>query len=113
MPYPKTYPLGFSTRAYFTEAAEDVKSRGGRLHEAASGGIEARSGDHSARSAEKFFAFIFQLSGWALVAPSCFALMHQDQCCKVADESLLFIFSDFFPGIEQVKLRLTVNINIT
>ena len=27
----------------------------------------------SARSAEKFFAFIFQLSGWALVAPSCFA----------------------------------------
>jgi len=50
----------------------------------------------------QFFAFIFQLSGWALVAPSCFVLMHQDQCCKVADESLLFIFSDFFP--EQIGL---------
>ena len=48
-------------------------------------GIEARSGDQSARSAENFFAFIFQLSGWALGAPSCFVLMHQDQCCKVAD----------------------------
>jgi len=24
----------------------------------------------------KFFAFIFQLSGWALVAPSCFVLMY-------------------------------------
>jgi len=44
-----------------SEAAEDVKSRGGRLQKAASGGIEARSGDQSARSAEKFFAFIFQL----------------------------------------------------
>ena len=33
---------------------------------------EARSADQSVRSAEKFFAFIFQLSGWALVAPSCF-----------------------------------------
>ena len=31
-------------------------------------------GDLSARSAKTFFAFIFQLSGWALVAPSCFAL---------------------------------------
>ena len=70
-------------------------------------GIEARSEDQSARSAEKFFAFIFQLSGWVLVAPSCFVLMHQDQCCKVADESLLFIFSEFFPGTDQVKLRLT------
>ena len=29
--------------------------------------------DQSAQSAEIFFAFIFQLSGWALVAPSCFA----------------------------------------
>ena len=36
--------------------------------------IEARSADQSAQSAENFFAFIFQLSGWALVAPSCFAL---------------------------------------
>jgi len=75
--------------------------------------IEARSGDHSARSAENFFAFISQLSGWALVTPSCFVLMHQDQCCKVADESLLFIFSDFFFGTDQVKLCLTVNIIIT
>ena len=32
--------------------------------------IEARSADQSARSAENFF----QLSGWALVAPSFFAL---------------------------------------
>ena len=75
--------------------------------------IEARSSDQSARSAEKFFAFISQLSGWAFVAPSCFVLMHQDQCCKVADESLLFIFSDFLPGTDQVKLRLTVNIITT
>ena len=74
--------------------------------------MEECSGDQSARRAEKFFAFIFRLSGWALVAPSCFALMHQDQCCKVADESLLFIFSDFFPGTDQVKLRLAVNIII-
>jgi len=36
------------------------------------------------------------------MAPSCFVLMHQDQCCKVADESLLFTFSDFFP--EQIML---------
>ena len=32
------------------------------------------SGDPSARSAEKFFTFIFQLSGLALVASLCFAL---------------------------------------
>ena len=32
--------------------------------------IEARSGDQSARSAEKFFRLHFQLSGWALVALS-------------------------------------------
>jgi len=94
-----------------SEAAEDVRSRGGQAAEGS--GIEARSGDQSARSAEKFFAFIFQLLGWALVEPLCFALMHQDHCCKVADESLLFIFSDFFPGTDQVKLRLTVNIIIT
>ena len=36
--------------------------------------IETRSVDHSAKRGEKFFAFIFQLPGWALVAPSCFAL---------------------------------------
>ena len=30
------------------------------------------------RGAEKFFTFIFQLSGWALVAPSCFALQVPD-----------------------------------
>ena len=92
-----------------TEAAEDPTSRGGQAAEGS--GIEVRNGDQSARSAKKFFAFIFQLSGWALLAPSCFVLMHQDQCCKVADESLLFIFSDFFPGTDQVKLRLTVNIS--
>jgi len=32
-------------------------------------GIEAHSGDQSARSTEKFFTFILQLPGWALVAP--------------------------------------------
>ena len=90
------------------EAAEDVRGRGGRQrHRGAS--LAAIS----PRFARKNFAFIFQLSGWALVEPSCFVLMHQDQCCKVADESLLFIFSDFFPGTDQVKLRLTVNIIIT
>ena len=37
--------------------------------------VEARSADlSSARSAKKFFRVIFQLPGWALVAPSCFAL---------------------------------------
>ena len=40
------------------------------------------------------------------MALSCFVLM-------LADESLLFIFSDFFPGTDQVKLHLTVNIIIT
>ena len=40
--------------------------------------IEARSADQSARSAENFFAFIFWLSGWALVAPSCFVLQIRD-----------------------------------
>ena len=34
----------------------------------------------SPREARKnFFAFIFQLSGWALMAPSCFVLMYEDQ----------------------------------
>ena len=35
--------------------------------------IEACSVDQS-EAWKKIFAFIFQLSGWALVAPSCFAL---------------------------------------
>ena len=39
---------------------------------------EVCSDDQSARSMEKNFAFIFQLSGWALVAPSCFALQVPD-----------------------------------
>ena len=39
---------------------------------------EVWNADQSARSAEKNFAFIFQLSGWALVAPSCFALQVPD-----------------------------------
>jgi len=35
----------------------------------------------SPREARKiFFAFIFRLSGWALVAPSCFVLMYEDLC---------------------------------
>ena len=40
--------------------------------------IEVCSTDQSAQSAEIFFAFIFQLSGWALMAPSCFALQVPD-----------------------------------
>ena len=40
--------------------------------------IEACSGDQSVRSAEIFFAFSCQLSGWALVAPSCFVLQVRD-----------------------------------
>ena len=40
---------------------------------------QARSADQSARTdAEKKFAFIFQLSGWAFVAPLCFALQVRD-----------------------------------
>ena len=40
--------------------------------------IEVRSADQSAQSADIFFAFIIQLSGWALVAPSCFVLRVPD-----------------------------------
>ena len=48
--------------------------KGGVLLQAAEGSrTEVRNADQSARSVEKIFAFIFQLSGWALVAPSCFA----------------------------------------
>jgi len=36
--------------------------------------MEARRNGLSARSAKKIFTFIFLLSGWALVVPSCFAL---------------------------------------
>ena len=39
---------------------------------------EVCSGDQSAQSAEQIFAFIFQLSVWALVAPSRFALQVPD-----------------------------------
>ena len=40
--------------------------------------IEVRSADQSARSGEIFFTFIFLLSGWALVASSCFVLQVRD-----------------------------------
>ena len=40
--------------------------------------IEVCSADQSSQSAENIFAFIFQVSGWALVAPSCFALCIPD-----------------------------------
>ena len=43
---------------------------GGLMHAGEGSGTEARSADQSARSVEKNFAFIFQLPGWALVAPS-------------------------------------------
>jgi len=89
---------------------EDVRSREGMQKAVAQRRVVVIS-PREAR--KKIFAFIFQLSGWTLVAPSCFVLMHQDQCCKVAEESLLFIFSDFFSGADQVKLHLTVNIIIT
>ena len=39
--------------------------------------IEVRSADQSAQSAEKKFRHHFSVSGWALVAPSCFALMYE------------------------------------
>ena len=38
--------------------------------------VERRATAISLREARKIFAFIFQLSGWALVAPSCFVLMY-------------------------------------
>ena len=38
---------------------------------------EVRSADQSAQSADTF-NFIFQLSGWSVVAPSCFALQVPD-----------------------------------
>ena len=38
--------------------------------------VERRAMAISLREARKIFAFIFQLSGWALVAPSCFVLMY-------------------------------------
>ena len=41
--------------------------------------VERRVVAISPREARKnFFAFIFQLSGWALVAPSFFVLMYED-----------------------------------
>ena len=68
--------------------AADVRSSRGTLPKAAVERRVATSGD------QFFFAFISQLSGWALVPPSCYVLMYEDQCCKVAEESycLLFIF---------------------
>ena len=44
----------------------------------------AHSVDQSVQSAEIFFAFIFQLSGWALVAPLCFALQVRDASIAVS-----------------------------
>ena len=41
-------------------------------------GIEVCSGDHSTRSAEKNFTFIFGFSGWALMTPSC---LKTRKCC--------------------------------
>ena len=41
-----------------------------QLHTAFGSGTEVCSADESAQSAEIFFVFIFQLPGWALVAPS-------------------------------------------
>ena len=40
------------------------------MYAAEGSGTEACSADQSVRSAEIFFAFISQLPGWALVAPS-------------------------------------------
>lgn len=39
----------------------------------------------SPQSVKKFFIFIFQLSGWALIAPSCFALYC---CCSLVSVSI-------------------------
>ena len=76
---------------------------GGRLQKGAAYRCVVVISPRKAR--KKMFTFIFQLSGWALVAPSCFVLtflMYQDQCCQVAGEYLSFIFSDSFP--EQIRL---------
>ena len=58
--------------AMYTAVADPGFWKGVVLQAAEGSRTEARSADQSVRSAEKFFAFIFQLSGWALVAPSCF-----------------------------------------
>jgi len=51
----------------------------------------------------KIFAFIFQLSAWALVASSCFVLMYEDQYFKVAGESV------HFQRFISVENRLTLS----
>ena len=57
-----------------------MKGGGHHILNAAGGSVswEVCSADQSARSAENFFAFIFHFSGWALVAPSRFALQVTD-----------------------------------
>ena len=54
-------------------------------------GIEASSGDQSAKRGKNFSPSFFSYQdglSWHLRA-----LCYQDQCCKVAEESLLFIFN--------------------
>ena len=43
--------------------------------------MERRAAVISPREArQNFFAFVFQVSGWALVAPSCFVLIYENLC---------------------------------
>ena len=43
---------------------------------------------------KNFVAFIFQLSGWALVAPSCFVLLYS-RCTRIAGPGAAMCFSNF------------------
>ena len=67
--------FGFGTAKWDTSTAE------GSVRE-----LEARSADlYISREAQKiYFTVIFQLPGWGLVAPSCFAL----HCCLVSVQSV-------------------------
>ena len=66
-------PLEHRATNIHVSGGSRILERGARLQAAEGSRTEARSADQSARSGENFFSFIFQLSGWALVAPSCFA----------------------------------------
>ena len=82
-------PCTWEQYLWTSEAAKDVGIRGGTLLKAA---VERRVERISPREArEIFFPFIFQLLGMALVAPSCFVLMYEDLCCKVAGESCVHL----------------------
>ena len=63
--------------------------------------IEVCSADQSTHSAEIVFAFIFQLSGWALVAPSCFCTA-SSRCTRIAGPGAAMCF--FLAQISLTKV---------